>query len=163
MHEIERKFLVVGNNWRTQVSASHLIRQGYIPSPHACVRVRIIDDCKGEITFKSKPLDVDGRVRVEYNFPTHSLFAANGVLEQICTSYLTKRRHMVYFNGYKWEIDEFKGILTGLIIAEIELWESNESFDFPPWIGKEVTSDERFSNFSLAENGRRLIRDIFGE
>jgi adenylate cyclase len=50
-----------------------------------------------------------------------------------------------------WEIDEFLGANAGLIVAEIELSSEEESFDRPAWLGQEVTEDERYYNFNLAQ------------
>jgi CYTH domain-containing protein len=49
-------------------------------------------------------------------------------------------------------VDEFLGNLKGLIIAEVELKQSEESFEKPQWLGKEVSDDYRFTNAALAES-----------
>ncbi|MGB0699638.1 MAG: CYTH domain-containing protein [Candidatus Poseidoniaceae archaeon] len=53
-------------------------------------------------------------------------------------------------NGLIWEVDEFEGVLAGLILAEIELEDINQKFDFPEWIGIELTGLKNWSNASLA-------------
>jgi CYTH domain-containing protein len=53
-------------------------------------------------------------------------------------------------NGLVWEVDEFEGVLAGLILAEIELEDINQKFDFPEWIGIELTGLKSWSNASLA-------------
>ena len=53
-------------------------------------------------------------------------------------------------NGLVWEVDEFEGVLAGLILAEIELEDVNQKFDFPEWIGIELTGLKNWSNASLA-------------
>ena len=52
--------------------------------------------------------------------------------------------------GLIWEVDEFEGVLAGLILAEIELEDINQKFDFPKWIGIELTGLKNWSNASLA-------------
>ena len=37
-------------------------------------------------------------------------------------------------------------------MAEIELDDEEEYFNRPPWLGEEVTSDERYLNSNLAKN-----------
>ena len=54
----------------------------------------------------------------------------------------------------RWEVDEFHGHLDGLVVAEIELTDENESFGLPDFIGREVTGDARYYNSVLAANGR---------
>ena len=53
-------------------------------------------------------------------------------------------------NGLIWEVDEFEGVLAGLILAEIELEDINQKFEFPKWIGIELTGLKNWSNASLA-------------
>ena len=64
---------------------------------------------------------------------------------------ILKTRHVVVFGGKNWEIDVFDGASAGLIVAEIELESEEESFALPPWIGPEVTDDDRFFNAALAQ------------
>ena len=52
--------------------------------------------------------------------------------------------------GLTWEIDEFEGINSGLIVAEIELEHEDQPFSLPPWAGAEVSSDPKYLNASLA-------------
>ncbi len=53
------------------------------------------------------------------------------------------------------EIDIYKGKLEGLVSAEIEFDNEIEadSFEFPEWFGKELTSDIRYKNINLAKFG----------
>ena len=46
-------------------------------------------------------------------------------------------------------IDEFGGDNLGLIVAEVELSDPDQSFDRPDWIGEEVTDDSRYFNSNL--------------
>ena len=63
--------------------------------------------------------------------------------------------------NHVYEVDVFAGENEGLILAEIELGDENESFEKPIWLGKEVTNDERFYNAYLSKN---LLKagDYFG-
>jgi hypothetical protein len=60
--------------------------------------------------------------------------------------------------GLTWEIDEFLGENAGLVVAEVELVSEDQKFARPPWVTKEVTTDARYFNSSLAtkpfSNGR---------
>ena len=51
--------------------------------------------------------------------------------------------------GRLWEIDEFHGDNAGLVLAEIELQDEQQTFTKPPWVGAEVTDDARFYNANL--------------
>ena len=52
--------------------------------------------------------------------------------------------------GLIWEVDEFEGVLAGLILAEIELEDIDQEFEVPKWIGIELTGLKNWSNASLA-------------
>lgn len=62
---------------------------------------------------------------------------------------VVKQRHIVKVGKHTFEIDEFAGDNSGLIIAEIELTSENEAFNKPDWIRAEVTGDKRFYNSAL--------------
>ena len=64
--------------------------------------------------------------------------------------------HIVPFGGFVWEIDEFKGALEGVTLAEIELPSSDTDYPLPPFIGKNVTGDPRYynSNIHLLAGGK---------
>jgi len=68
---------------------------------------------------------------------------------------LRKRRHLLPDDGVEVEVDVYEGELEGLIVAEIEFdsEEQARGFEPPPWLGDEVTGDERFLNESLAVDG----------
>lgn len=63
-----------------------------------------------------------------------------------------KNRLVFNYKNQEFELDVFKNYLDGLIILEIELNDKKEKVDLPPFlkIVKEVTDDDKFSNFTLA-------------
>ncbi len=149
MHtEIERKFLVIGDAWREH-AVSHKFCQGYIYSAHNCfVRVRT-EDTAAFLTIKG-PKDGIGRPEFEYPIPLHD---AQELLENLAHPPLIyKIRHKVPSPPHVWEIDEFCGDNAGLIVAEIELHDTQETFEKPSWLGEEVTFDARYRNAALAKN-----------
>ena len=126
--EIERKFLVADDSYRSMAIYKSEIVQGYLSiNPDATVRVRINGD-KAFITVKSRNV---GAVRKEWEYPVDPA-EARQMLETCCQSRLiVKTRHVVPAeNGLKWEIDEFHGELDGLTIAEIELREQGRPSSF---------------------------------
>jgi CYTH domain-containing protein len=50
-------------------------------------------------------------------------------------------------------INEFRGNLEGLVLAEVEFAsrEKSEEFEPPDWFGEEVTEDIRYKNQNLAQ------------
>lgn len=142
--EIERKFLLTSDGWRT-LGAAVSMRQGYLSSDKArVVRVRI----EGEqacITIKSKST---GATRGEWEYPV-PLTDAEELLALCEQPLVEKVRRRIDYAGHVWEVDEFSGINAGLVVAEIELDSEDATFDKPAWIGEEVTDDPRYYNSSL--------------
>lgn len=143
--EIERKFLVSGDAWRT-LGAPVLLRQGYLSAdPERTVRVRIEGE-QGVLTIKSKS---EGASRGEWEYPI-PLRDAEELLDRLCERPLVEKyRRRIDFQGFTWEVDEFLGENAGLVVAEIELPAEDTVFDLPDWIGKEVTGERRYYNSSL--------------
>ena len=54
-------------------------------------------------------------------------------------------------DGLLWEVDEFEGSLSGLVIAEVELESEDQHVTIPSWAGLELTHLKGWSNASLAE------------
>ena len=69
---------------------------------------------------------------------------------------IEKIRYKIPYEGQLWEIDEFLGENAGLIVAEIELADENQTFSKPAWIGKEVSADPRYYNANLVQHPYRL-------
>lgn len=144
--EIEHKFLLVSDEWRSLVRHSEVFRQGYLSnSPAASVRVRIANE---QATLNIKGMTI-GTHRPEYEYRIPLQDAAE-LLDQLCARpIIEKTRHFVDFAGKTWEIDEFAGENAGLIVAEVELDEIGEPFQRPTWAGADVSGIERYYNVSL--------------
>lgn len=147
--EIERKFLVRDDSWRTQVTRAVRIRQGYLNQARGCsVRVRSASG-RGWLNIKSVTIGTM-RHEYEYEIPYRD---AEEMLEALCQRPLIEKvRHFVHFGGHLWEIDAFEADNEGLIVAEIELSHPEEEFARPSWLGQEVTDDPRYYNTYLAQN-----------
>ncbi len=147
--EIEHKFLLVNDGWREEVSHSVYYKQGYLSSqPTSSVRVRI-SDSQAWLNIKSATIG-NHRQEFEYEIPVND---ANTILDDLCHKPLIEKiRHFVHRDQHIWEIDEFMGDNAGLIVAEIELAELEESFAKPSWVGAEVTADLRYYNNNLVKH-----------
>ena len=149
MAEIERKFLVAemprAENGRT------VIEQGYLAlDAHAEVRLR---RAGGALLLTAKT--GHGEVREEVEVPL-----GPGAFEALWPLTAGKRvrkvRHYVPLNGLlRAEVDVFEGALDGLRTAEIEFSSRAEADRFvpPPWLGRELTGDQRYANQTLATAG----------
>jgi len=97
------------------------------------------------LTMKGKQ---KGIVTTELEWVLSSMPNVSGLEEHPCVE---KTRYCVNAgNDLVWEVDEFEGVLAGLILAEIELEDINQKFEFPEWIGIELTGLKNWSNASLA-------------
>lgn len=63
---------------------------------------------------------------------------------------LSKTRRVCLVDGRTFAVDEFHGPLAGLRLAETEVESTADRVPSPPWLGPEVTYDERYSGGSLA-------------
>lgn len=145
MIEIERKFLINdGAELRSQLVNGKTIQQGYLFSEHTkSCRVRV-KGTKGFLTLKFGT-DLLSRSEFEYQIP----FEEACELLTHCDKILQKTRYEIPAGKHVWEIDVFSGALEGLVLAEIELSDANETIDFPSWIAEEVTHDPTYLNVNL--------------
>jgi CYTH domain-containing protein len=75
------------------------------------------------------------------------------MLDNLCDRPLIeKTRYKIEVAGLTWEVDEFAGENQGLIIAEVELTDANQTVELPSWIGKEVSDDPRYYNANLSQH-----------
>lgn len=145
--EIERKFLVAGDGWRSAVESSARLQQGYLStSAKATVRVRIYDDREAVLTLKGKAEGIS-RAEFEYAIP---LDDARELMEMSRPNVIEKRRYNVPFASHIWEVDVFEGHHTGLVTAEVEMVSADEHVQLPDWVGREVSHDDRYANASLS-------------
>lgn len=149
MQEIERKFLVQSQDFIAEATHAQKIAQGYLNSaPERTVRIRIKDN-KGFITIKGKG-DATGTTRFEWEKEID--FHEAEALLQLCeTGVIDKTRYLIPKGKHTFEVDIFEGENKGLIVAEIELSDANETFEKPIWLGEEVTSDEKYYNAYLSK------------
>ena len=154
--EIERKFLVNGSFKDVAYSHSHIM-QGYICQGHGhTVRVRLRDD-RGYLTIKGPSQD-GGLSRYEFETEVSRQDALD--LMKLCQNgFIDKTRYLVKSGSHVFEVDEFHGDNDGLIMAEVELDSTDETFDTPDFIGREVTGDHRFYNSHLLNYPFKLWKD----
>lgn len=147
--EIERKFLVANEDWRTHADEGTDYVQGYlVGSVHASVRVRIEGEC-AFLNIKGATLNVK---RLEFEYPV-PLDEAQILLNELCEKpWVEKRRFHLDHARHEWSIDVFKDDNAGLVLAEIELQDETESFAIPSWVGAEVSHDARYYNVNLSKH-----------
>lgn len=153
--EIERKFLLDPTKipYDLNLLDKYEITQSYINfSPE--IRIRNVDDSMFYMTVKAN-VDPNGLIREERNFWITK--------EEYNNLYKKKEGNTIYKtryqgldeNGKIFAIDIFKGDLEGLAYYEMEFRTEADAKNYipPDWVGKEVTSDKRYKNGSLAQYG----------
>jgi CYTH domain-containing protein len=148
--EIERKFLVKNETYKSESIKKQLITQGYLSSdPKRSVRIRICEQ-NAYITIKGQTSE-SGTSRYEWEKEINIEDAKQLML--LCREgVVTKIRHLIPFKNHTFEVDEFLKDNSGLVIAEIELSNENEDFERPIWLGKEVTGIKKYYNSQLSQN-----------
>lgn len=146
--EIERKFLVKDNSWRSNLEGK-AYRQGYLSTvKERTVRIRAAGD-QAFITIKGVSSGAT-RSEYEYEIPVQD---GNEMLDQLCERPLIeKTRYRIPYDDLVWEVDEFAGENRGLVLAEVELKDEGQEISPPRWIGREVTDDPRYFNVNLVEH-----------
>lgn len=151
--EIERKFLVLNEDFKTLSHRFFRIAQGYLSiDPARTVRVRLKDG-QGHLTVKglSDPAGLS-RYEWEKSIPADE---AKELLHLCLPGLIDKTRYLVAAGPHTYEVDVFHGENEGLTVAELELAHSDETFERPDWLGREVTGDIRYYNAYLARHPYR--------
>lgn len=145
--EIERKFLVKDESWKSNVGEGLVCRQGYLLSGEGTtVRVRVLGN-QGFLTIKGGTTNIT-RTEFEYEIPVAD---AESMLA-MCGNLVEKTRYFIMHAGWQWELDVFVGENAGLVLAEIELESESQTIEIPEWAGQEVSGDVRYYNAYLARH-----------
>ena len=146
--EIERKFLVKGDEWRKDVQGIYYL-QGYLATGSGCtVRVRVSNQT-ALLTIKGSVSKLTRR-EYEYQIPVSD---GDELLNHICLKPIIKKtRYVVEYGGVVWEVDEFDGDNKGLVIAEVEMNSENQQIQIPNWVGMEVSGNPKFYNANLVKH-----------
>jgi adenylate cyclase len=156
MKEIEYKFLVTQDISSVWLDIENVceIQQGYLTKPGegATVRIRLGKWASGNreafLTIKSRS---EGMSRDEWEYPI--LFEDAEEMMKLCELKILKRRALIKHGIYTIELDTFDGDLKGLVMAEIEVNDVDEKIELPSYLGKDVSTDHRYTNISLAKHG----------
>ena len=146
--EIERRFIVKGNEWKSYTQNSQELKQGYLKTDKNgwTIRVRVADNKNATITLKH-PKEMLTRYEFEYSIPIND---AQTILEFSKYS-IIKTRYELNFQNILWIVDCFKDENFPLVLAEIELKTKNQIFKKPKWCGLEVSNSQELSNAALAK------------
>lgn len=114
--------------------------------------MRIIDD-RATLAVKTKRV-AGVREEFEYDIP---MTDATSLMACCGGNVTVKTRHYVQHAGLMWEIDEYDGLLTGVVLAEVELSAADQQIDLLEWIGAEVKLDVPYRKINMLR-ARRVFR-----
>jgi CYTH domain-containing protein len=181
--EIERRFLVQGDQWRRHVLWSARLQQGYLARGPGGLVLRVrsresIQSLDGDSTLEptaaawitikagiqtgpgqsalsdTGPGDAGALRRLEFEYPVPVSDAA--ALLALTPSRLSKCRHGLDLPGGEWVLDEFEGANAPLVVAEVELDRVAQQVEVPSWCVTEITHRRELSNAALASRPLQL-------
>ena len=85
----------------------------------------------------------DGMGRVEI------LDAEELIAHHCLRAELAKTRYFVPHGQLTWQVDIYKGILAGVILAEVELPSEVAELALPVWVGREVTGNPDYKKINM--------------
>lgn len=154
--EIERKFLLKDLPSCLNDYECYRLEQAYITTkPVIRIRKKVkagdvaSSDAKYILTVKSSGL----MMREEYEIDIDEE-GYNTVLKKAEGNIITKDRYIIPLDSsLKMELDIFRGIFQGLVMAEVEFpdEESAKKYTPPEFVSEEVTFDRRFSNSAMSK------------
>lgn len=145
--EIERRFLVRGEEWRPLVRWQAQLRQGYLASAADGLTLRVRSDGRSGAWLTLKyPAGGIARAEYEYAIPATD---ASALLARSREA-VVKCRYGLDLPGGDWVLDVFEADNAPLVIAEVELASADDPITVPPWCVVEITGEGEFSNAALA-------------
>ncbi|MBQ9608578.1 MAG: CYTH domain-containing protein [Lachnospiraceae bacterium] len=158
--EIERKYLLKKLPESLDTYKHYDIEQAYLADkPVVRVRKRISYDKKEFfLTVKSTGMIKREEVETSISEDTYNTF-----LNESVGNIITKTRYLIPLdNSLKIELDVFKGVFEGVIMAEVEFPDeaSADRFTPPDYFSDEVTFDKRFHNSNMSTMSDEDISDL---
>lgn len=144
--EIERKFLIDKDAFDYTSFPHKEYTQGYL-NTKPVVRVRR-EGNEYVLTYKGGGM----MVREEYNLPLNEE-SFNHLIEKCDGRIIDKTRYFIPYEKYTIELDEFKGELAPLVMAEVEFESIEEanSFKAPKWFKEDVTNNPEYHNSRMSQ------------
>jgi len=143
--EIERRFLIKNDQWKEYITKKTYIEQGYLSNEinDWIIRIRF-DGSNFKIALK-KYIKNFTNFEFEYLIPESD---GKEIMSNLKNK-IKKERFFLEFENKNWIIDCFLENNFPLKVAEIELSDEEEEFNFPSFLSREITGLKNFSNFNL--------------
>ncbi|MDA3852118.1 MAG: CYTH domain-containing protein, partial [Spirochaetaceae bacterium] len=143
--EIERKYLIEHCPLDLSEYKKVKIQQAYLSLPKELNTLRV-RNYGGEYLITIKQQSETGKLlRREVELPIKKA-PFKELWDMAGQRSISKTRYLIPWNNKTIELDIFEEKLKGLVVAEIEFSNEEESINFPipPWFGKELTEDYRY-------------------
>lgn len=168
--ELQRRFILDGLPSGSLASSTDIIQVYWRLGDDWCLRLRRRgrpEDFQQELAIKGPRI---GERRPEFEYPVFNGMSDDekreslelllrlhnvGLEHEVC-----KVRHRFLIDSYWWNVDEFKDLNDGLIVAELELDTENKALGLtvitlqkmpkPDWAVREVTAEAQYNNENLA-------------
>ncbi len=146
--EIERRFLLKSETWRTSVVSVERYRQCYLVVSERGIVVRVrISKNNSYLTLKIPQKGISN-YEFEYSIPMEDAEE----LWSLSNRRINKNRHFIALDTGDWIVDCFEGDNYPLMIAEVEIPSEDTFLMLPEWCAQEVTGVKSLSNASLAKS-----------
>ena len=166
--ELERRWLLAKLPDALQNSQNYqLIEDRYITGTP--LRLRHMTDASGQVTALKLTQKYQADDQTAYATTITNFYlddASYALLETLPARLLVKRRYKLVDGRFQFSIDQFRGSLEGLVLAEIEQpdMESLHAIPQPAFAHHEVTEYSRFTGGELvkltATQCQQLLREI---
>ena len=161
--EQERRFLLHRSVTHAYDARCRHIRDRYLIGSR--LRLRSVEEPGVPTIFK-----LGQKIRLDGNSPRSiahtSMYLSSSefdILTQLPANELVKARWLKEVEGVTMAIDEFGGLLTGLVLAEIDSGILNKPLvPLPDYLSHEVTDDEFFTGGALATASTKELREVLG-
>ena len=158
---LEANFLRLQGHTLVYNEAVEIIRLGeetrtiFLSEKDWTVRIRFRDE-RTTLTLKGRRTNATA-AELEWNIERD---LGERIVMQREHPFVEKRRYLWDgVDGFVWEVDEFEGELSPLVLAEVELPAEDASVELPAWLGEEITGDHSWSNASLAHRKSEFTMD----
>ena len=168
--EIERRFLVTDQGWRSHLRWGAHIVQGYLVADHNGLVLRVrSSETRPEGATQAAGAAEPGATRASLTLkaPDRNPAARGGALSRLEFEYaippgdarallalsphqLSKSRYGLNLPAGDWVVDVFEAANAPLMVAEVELSHPDQVVAIPSWCGREITGRHELSNAALA-------------
>ena len=146
--EIERKFLVTSDSWRSFALCGRRLCDAMACYGTGKIRIRL-EESSASVAFKGRRCGMN-RLEVEYRIPLEDAEELIRILQP--RHLILKTRYWVPVQGIMWFVDVHESPFGGLVTAEVELDNETQPLSLPSWMGEELTGTPIELAFQMSQS-----------